>query len=120
MRMNDEIGFSYGTTSSCGIGGELESNFGEEMKAEKRSENAEIEVTVIQSHVNLKVQCKRRSGQLVKIIMGLEDLRLTILHLNITSSQASVLYCFNLKVLFCLFSFDVFYIFSFFLFKFCF
>ncbi|KAI9093960.1 hypothetical protein K1719_026958 [Acacia pycnantha] len=95
IRRNDEIEFSYGTTS-CGGGGE--SNFGEEVKAENKSDIAEIEVTVIQNHVNLKVQCKRRSGQLVKTIMGLEDLKLTILHLNITSSQASVLYCFNLKI----------------------
>ncbi|XP_028795798.1 transcription factor bHLH57 [Neltuma alba] len=94
MRWTDEIGFGYGTTSSCGE----ESNFGEEVKAENKSEFAEIQVTVIQNHVNLKVQCKRRTGQLVKTIVGLEDLRLTILHLNVTSSQASVLYCFNLKV----------------------
>ncbi|XP_054785208.1 transcription factor bHLH57-like isoform X1 [Prosopis cineraria] len=94
MRRNNEIGFSYGTTSSV-----EESNFGEEVQAESKSEFAEIEVTVIQNHVNLKVQCKRRSGQLVKAIVGLEDLRLTILHLNITSSsRASVLYCFNLKI----------------------
>ncbi|KAK4267091.1 hypothetical protein QN277_023924 [Acacia crassicarpa] len=95
IRRNDEIEFSYGTTS-CG-GGE-ESYFGGEVKAENKSDIAEIEVTLIQNHVSLKVQCKRRSGQLVKTIMGLEDLRLTILHLNITSSQASVLYCFNLKI----------------------
>ncbi|KAF7800810.1 transcription factor bHLH57-like [Senna tora] len=77
---------------------ELEGKFGEEVKAEKKSEVGDIEVTVIQRHVNLKVECKRRVGQLVKAIVGIEDLRLTILHLNITSSHSTVLYSFNLKI----------------------
>jgi hypothetical protein len=87
----------------CGIGSE-EGNYGEEVKAENKSEVAEIEVTVIQTHVNLKIQCQRRPGLLLKAIVALEDLRLTVLHLNITSSDSSVLYSFNLKVLFCLFT----------------
>lgn len=79
-----------------------EGHCGEEVKAKNKSEVAEIEVTVIQTHVNLKIQSQRRPGQLLKAIVALEDLRLTVLHLNITSSDASVLYSFNLKVLFCL------------------
>ncbi|XVF72933.1 hypothetical protein PTKIN_Ptkin12aG0160500 [Pterospermum kingtungense] len=59
---------------------------------------AEIEVNVIHNHVNLKIQCSRRPGQLVQAIVTLESLRLTVLHLNIASSQASVLYSFNLKM----------------------
>ncbi|KAL4384653.1 hypothetical protein GQ457_15G020180 [Hibiscus cannabinus] len=59
---------------------------------------AEMEVNVIQNHVNLKIRCERRPGQLVQGIVTLESLRLTVLHLNITSSQASVLYSFNLKM----------------------
>lgn len=73
---------------------------GDEVMAENKSEAADIEVTVIQTHVNLKIQCPRRPGQLLKAIVALEDLRLTILHLNITTSQSTVLYSFNLKVLF--------------------
>lgn len=73
---------------------------GVEVTAENKSEAADIEVTVIQTHVNLKIQCPRRPGQLLKAIIALEDLRLTILHLNITTSQSTVLYSFNLKVLF--------------------
>ena len=60
---------------------------------------ADIEVTVIQTHVNLKIQCPRRPGQLLKAIVALEDLSLTVLHLNITSLQSSILYSFNLKVI---------------------
>ncbi|KAE8708673.1 anthranilate N-methyltransferase-like [Hibiscus syriacus] len=59
---------------------------------------AEIEVNVVQNHVNLKIQCERRPGQLVLGIVTLESLRLTVLHLNITSLRASVLYSFNLKM----------------------
>ncbi|RDX57703.1 Transcription factor bHLH70, partial [Mucuna pruriens] len=68
-----------------------------EVKAEKNSEAVAVDVTVIQTHVNLKIQCLRRPGQLIKAIVALEDLRLTVLHLNITSSDATVLYSFNLK-----------------------
>ena len=85
--------------------GSDEGNCGEEVKAENKSEVAEIEVTVIQTHVNLKIHSQRRPGQLLKAIVALEDLRLTVLHLNITSSESSVLYSFNLKVLVCLFLF---------------
>ena len=80
-----------------------EASCGDEVKAENKSESAHIEVILIQTHVNLKIRCQRRPGQLIKAIVALEDLRLTILHLNITSLPASVLYSFNLKVLICLF-----------------
>lgn len=115
MRKNQEAGDGSGSGSvavssnglfmspQCRIGSE-EGNYGEEVKAENKSEVAEIEVTVIQTHVNLKIQCRRRPGLLLKAIVALEDLRLTVLHLNITSSDSSVLYSFNLKVLFCLFT----------------
>ncbi|GMN33392.1 hypothetical protein TIFTF001_046699 [Ficus carica] len=74
------------------------SNLGEEVRAENKSEAADIEVTVIQTHVNLKIQCPRRPGQLLTAIIALEDLRLSVLHLNITSSQDTVLYSFNLRI----------------------
>ncbi|KAK8693674.1 hypothetical protein V6N13_071246 [Hibiscus sabdariffa] len=67
-------------------------------KAESKSGAAEIEVNVIHNYVNLKIQCSRRAGQLVHAIVTLESLRLTVLHLNITTSQAYVLYSFNLKM----------------------
>ncbi|XP_024932304.2 transcription factor bHLH70 isoform X1 [Ziziphus jujuba] len=73
-------------------------NNGDEVTAENKSEAADIEVTVIQTHVNLKIQCPRRPGQLLKAIVALEDLRLSILHLNINTSHSTVLYSFNLKI----------------------
>lgn len=102
LKKNEEFGStssssppSYGTKLSC-----CEEN---EVKAENKSEAADIKVTLIQTHVNLKIECKRRCGQLIKVIVALENLRLTILHLNITSFESSVLYSLNLKVLLCLF-----------------
>ncbi|XP_022769763.1 transcription factor bHLH67-like [Durio zibethinus] len=80
-----------------GIGSE-DGNCGEEVHAESKSGAAEIDVNVIHNHVNLKIQCSRRPGQLLQAIVTLESLRLTVLHLNITSTQASVLYSFNLKM----------------------
>ncbi|XP_043708109.1 transcription factor bHLH57-like isoform X2 [Telopea speciosissima] len=75
---------------------------GEKLKVEKKPEVGDIEVIVIQKrHVNLLkikiVSARRKAGQLVRAIAALEDLRLNILQLNITSSQHSVLYSFNLK-----------------------
>ncbi|WCJ22518.1 basic helix-loop-helix (bHLH) DNA-binding superfamily protein [Euphorbia peplus] len=68
-------------------------------KAERKSEAAEIEVAAVQNHVNLKIQCRRNQGQLLRAIMALEDLRLTVLHLNITSSDThTAIYSFNLKI----------------------
>ncbi|XP_058105047.1 transcription factor bHLH57-like [Magnolia sinica] len=69
-----------------------------EFSAENKSAVADIEVTVIQTHVNLKILSRRRPGQLVKAIAALEELYLDILHLNVTSLESSVLYSFNLKI----------------------
>ncbi|KAH0928161.1 hypothetical protein HID58_013888 [Brassica napus] len=58
-----------------------------------------IETTVIQNHVNLRVVCRKRQGGLIRGIISLEKLRLTVLHLSIsTLSRFYVSYCFNLKI----------------------
>ncbi|CAL0315427.1 unnamed protein product [Lupinus luteus] len=75
-----------------------EAKFGDELRTEMKSNLGHIEVTLIQTHVNLKIECQRKPGQLIKVIVALEDLRLTILHLNITSTVTSVLYSLNLKI----------------------
>lgn len=70
----------------------------EKRTVKKKSEAAEIEVTAVQNHVNLKIKCQRSLGQLARAIVALEELSLTVLHLNISSSQATILYSFNLKL----------------------
>lgn len=78
------------------------SGCGELMRAERKSGAAEVQVTMIQKHVNLKIEYYGRrtkgSAQIVRAIVALEQLRLTVLHLNITSLDTSLLYSFSLKV----------------------
>ncbi|XP_010559147.1 PREDICTED: transcription factor bHLH67-like isoform X2 [Tarenaya hassleriana] len=57
-----------------------------------------IEAAVIENHIKLRVECPKKRGQLLKAIASLEDLRLSVLHLNVASSHASVFYSFNLKM----------------------
>lgn len=60
---------------------------------------ADIEVTMIESHVNLKIQLQKQPRCLLKLIMGLHSHMLTILHLNMTTANSqTVLYSFSLKV----------------------
>ncbi|KAG0476294.1 hypothetical protein HPP92_013135 [Vanilla planifolia] len=59
---------------------------------------ADIEVTLVESHANLKVLSKRRPKQLLCLVLGLHELRLAVLHLNLTTVEPMVLYSFNLKV----------------------
>jgi len=60
---------------------------------------ADIEVTMMESHVNLKVRVKRQRKQLLRMVMGLQSLRLTTLHLNVTTAaDQMILYSFSLKV----------------------
>ncbi|TKY74403.1 Transcription factor bHLH96 [Spatholobus suberectus] len=58
---------------------------------------ADIEVTVVDSHANLKILSKKQPGQLMKIVVGLQSLRLSILHLNVTTLDDMVLYSISVK-----------------------
>ena len=89
----------YSTSQQqCDLLVEEGGNCEEERTVVNKSEATEIEVAAVQNHVNLKIKSQRIPGQLLRAIVALEDLGLTVLHLNITSSQATVLYSFNLKV----------------------
>lgn len=68
------------------------------MAMERNKALADIEVTMVESHANLKLLVKKRPKQLLRIIVGLQNLRLSILHLNASSSDQTVLYSFSLKV----------------------
>lgn len=61
---------------------------------------ADIEVTMVDNHVNLKLRSKRRPKLLPRIISGIESLSLTVLHLNVTKAAAFVLCSLSLKVSF--------------------
>nr|QJQ51198.1 bHLH transcription factor bHLH10.3 [Gardenia jasminoides] len=58
---------------------------------------ADIEVTMVENHAYLKVRSRKRPKLLMKIVSGLQSLRLTILHLNVTTADQIVLYSISLK-----------------------
>ncbi|KAG2322444.1 hypothetical protein Bca4012_056805 [Brassica carinata] len=59
---------------------------------------AEIEVTMVESHASVKILAKKRPKQLLKLVASIQSLRLTVLHLNVTTRDDSVLYSISLKV----------------------
>ncbi|KAL6554873.1 hypothetical protein OROGR_006131 [Orobanche gracilis] len=69
-----------------------------DMAVERRSNVADIEVSMVESHANVKILTKRRPKQLLKMVVGFQSIRLNILHLNVTTVDQSILYSFNVKV----------------------
>lgn len=65
---------------------------------ESSSSPAEIEVTVVESHANIKIMAKKKPRQLLKLVASLQSLRLTLLHLNVTTLHNSILYSISVKV----------------------
>lgn len=59
---------------------------------------ADIEVTMVDSHANLKILSKKQHGHLIKVVVGLQSLRLSILHLNVTTHEDMVLYSISIKI----------------------
>ncbi|CAN4122339.1 unnamed protein product [Withania somnifera] len=68
------------------------------LATEKMSVLADIEVSMAESHANLKILSKRRPKHLLKIVAGLQCLWLTVLHLNVTTVDHMVLYSLSLKL----------------------
>ncbi|XP_062222368.1 transcription factor bHLH94-like [Phragmites australis] len=63
-----------------------------------RSGVADIEVSLVETHANLRVMTPRRPGQLLRMIGGLQALRLTVLHLTVTTLHSLALYSLSVKV----------------------
>ncbi|KAJ1395642.1 Myc-type, basic helix-loop-helix [Sesbania bispinosa] len=59
---------------------------------------ADIEVTLIETHANLRILSRRSPRQLSKLVSGFQTLYLTILHLNVTTMDPLVLYSISAKV----------------------
>ncbi|KAH7567707.1 hypothetical protein ACOSP7_010211 [Xanthoceras sorbifolium] len=59
---------------------------------------ADIEVTMMETHANLKIRTKKRPRQLLKLVASFQNLRLSILHLNVTTVDQTVLYSVSVKV----------------------
>lgn len=62
---------------------------------------ADIEVTLIETHANIRVLLRRRLRQLSKLIGGFQAVYMTILHLNVTTLEPMVLYSISTKVCMC-------------------
>ena len=69
-----------------------------EASGSKPSAVADVEVTMVESHANLRMLSRRRPRQLLRLLVALQGHRLTVLHLNMTSAGHMVLYSLNLKV----------------------
>ncbi|XP_020202121.1 transcription factor bHLH94 [Cajanus cajan] len=59
---------------------------------------ADIEVTMVDSHANIKILSKKQHAHLMKLVLGLQTLSLSILHLNVTTLHDTVLYSISVKV----------------------
>ncbi|EOA37880.1 hypothetical protein CARUB_v10011476mg [Capsella rubella] len=69
-----------------------------EVPAESSSSSADIEVTVAETHANIKIMAKKKPRQLIKLVASLQSLKLTLLHLNVTTHHNSILYSISVKV----------------------
>ncbi|XP_057724715.1 transcription factor bHLH96-like [Arachis stenosperma] len=58
----------------------------------------DIEVSLVDSHANMKILSKKQHGLLVKMVIGLQNLGFTILHLNVTTANDMVLTSVSVKV----------------------
>lgn len=59
---------------------------------------ADIEVTLVDGHANIKILSKKQPGLLLKMVAGLQTLAFTILHLNVTTVHDMVLTSVSVKV----------------------
>ncbi|KAI7752103.1 hypothetical protein M8C21_023114 [Ambrosia artemisiifolia] len=59
---------------------------------------ADIEVTLIETHANLRILSRKRLNQLSKMVACFQTLYLSILHLNVTTLEPLVLYSISVKV----------------------
>jgi len=80
---------------------------------------ADIEVTLVDGHANIKILTKKLPGLLLKMVVGLQTLAFTILHLNVTTVDDMVLTSVSVKVGFLSATYQARYVFfSLFLFQF--
>ncbi|KAG2402298.1 Transcription factor bHLH94 Basic helix-loop-helix protein [Vigna angularis] len=97
MPFSEFFAFPQYSTSGGGGGSDNSATVGEDV-GEVKSGIADIEVTMVESHANLKIRSKKRPKQLLKLVSGLHTMRLTILHLNVTTTGEIVLYSLSVKV----------------------
>ncbi|CAA0841860.1 Transcription factor bHLH94 [Striga hermonthica] len=65
---------------------------------QSKSAVADIEVTLIETHANIRILTRRGVRQLSRLVAAFHSVLLTILHLNVTTSDSLVLYSISAKV----------------------
>lgn len=92
----------YSTTATATIAAsddDVDGGMSSSQSHEKPSRIADIEVTMAESHANIKLLTRRRPKQLLTLITGFHSLSLTVLHLNITTTlHHMILFSFSVKV----------------------
>ncbi|XP_039060979.1 transcription factor bHLH71-like [Hibiscus syriacus] len=63
-----------------------------------KAAKADIEVTLVETHANLRILSRKGPTQLSKLVAGFQSLYLSILHLNVTTMDPLVLYSISAKV----------------------
>ncbi|KAE8671700.1 Transcription factor bHLH96 [Hibiscus syriacus] len=63
-----------------------------------KATSADIEVTLIETHANLRIVSRKGPSKLSKLVVGFQSLYLSILHLNVTTMDPLVLYSISAKV----------------------
>lgn len=58
----------------------------------------DIEVTLVDSHANIKIMLKKQHGHVMKMVVGIQNLGLNILHLNVSTLDHLVLVSVSVKV----------------------
>ncbi|XP_022720092.1 transcription factor bHLH94-like isoform X2 [Durio zibethinus] len=90
--------FTFPQYSTSSTRGDNSTSMNDQPMVETQSAIADIEVTMVESHANLKIRSKRRPAQLLKVVTGLNSMHLSILHLNVTTVDQTVLYSLSVKL----------------------
>ncbi|XP_062196292.1 transcription factor bHLH96-like [Phragmites australis] len=86
------------TTANTSAADDCNADGDDAASGSRQSTVADIEVTMVENHANLKVLSRRRPRQLLRLVAGLQGHWLTLLHLNVTSAGQMALYSLSLKV----------------------
>ncbi|KAK7269300.1 hypothetical protein RIF29_22023 [Crotalaria pallida] len=90
--------FTFPQYSASGSSCDNSVTIGEQQVGKVQGGIADIEVSMVESHANLKIRSKKQPKQLLKIVSGLHSMRLTILHLNVTTAGEIRLYSLSVKI----------------------
>ncbi|PPS19600.1 hypothetical protein GOBAR_AA00950 [Gossypium barbadense] len=88
----------YSTSIQTETPGEPPAEKGSFPSCSSSSSVADVEVTMVDSHANVKILSKKHPKQLFNMVSGLYSLGLFVLHLNVTSVENRVLYSLSVKV----------------------